>query len=296
MAKGVFVARRSSRYDDLIEHRYHFPNRLYRSLAEQLVRDWVIYYEPDRLDREEKRRGGRKAYFAAAFVERLVPDPDDPSHSYAYVSNFMEFPRPVPLSEGGIWYEQSIAGLPPIKLRDRSVRTLEEVEFQTILAAGLAQPLGEPPEAGEAEIVWSARPIHEVLLARRFRDRTFRQVVRRAYGDTCAFTGLRMINGGGRPEIEAAHIMPVADEGPDSVRNGLALSRTFHWMFDRHLVSLEDDGAILLAEGLVPPAVSRMIRPEGRILLPGRETERPHPMFLAQHRERHFAVVPARRG
>ena len=35
-------------------------------------------------------------------------------------------------------------------------------------------------------------------------------------------TGLKLINGGGRCEIEAAHIIPVAKNGPDSPRNGIA--------------------------------------------------------------------------
>jgi putative restriction endonuclease len=41
-------------------------------------------------------------------------------------------------------------------------------------------------------------------------------------------TGLRIFNGSGRAEVQAAHIRPVADNGPDSVRNGLALSSTIH--------------------------------------------------------------------
>ena len=60
-------------------------------------------------------------------------------------------------------------------------------------------------------------------------------------------TGLRIINGGGRSEVQAAHIRPVASSGPDSVRNGLALSGTAHWMFDRGLLSIGDDYSILIA-------------------------------------------------
>jgi hypothetical protein len=37
---------------------------------------------------------------------------------------------------------------------------------------------------------------------------------------------LQIINGGGRTEVQAAHIRPVAAGGSDSVRNGLALSGT----------------------------------------------------------------------
>ena len=45
----------------------------------------------------------------------------------------------------------------------------------------------------------------------------------------CAVSGLRLIKGGRRPEVLAAHIMP--DNGPDTVRNGIALSGTVHWLF-----------------------------------------------------------------
>ena len=48
--------------------------------------------------------------------------------------------------------------------------------------------------------------------------------------------------------IAAAHIRPVEANGPDIVSsNGLALSGTAHWMFDRGLISLNDDLKILIS-------------------------------------------------
>jgi len=88
--------------------------------------------------------------------------------------------------------------------------------------------------------------------------------------DTCAVTGLKLINGGGRSEVQAAHIRPVADRGPDSVRNGLALSGTVHWMFDRGLISVDDDYNLLIASGGVPDTITRLINPERRLLVPER--------------------------
>ena len=44
-------------------------------------------------------------------------------------------------------------------------------------------------------------------------------------------TGLRIVNGGGRPEVQAAHIRAEEADGPDALRNGVALSGTAHWMF-----------------------------------------------------------------
>jgi putative restriction endonuclease len=59
-----------------------------------------------------------------------------------------------------------------------------------------------------------------------------------------------LINGKGRPEVEAAHIMPVEENGPVSVQNGIALSGTVHWMFDRGLLSMDDDYTILRSHQL----------------------------------------------
>ena len=120
---------------------------------------------------------------------------------------------------------------------------------------------------------------------RPFRDAAFAVAVKRAYGDTCAFTGLKIINGGGRAEAQAAHIRPVADAGPDSVRNGLALSATAHWMFDRGLVSVDGDHNLLVAKDRVPEAARRLFLPDGRVLGPADTELRPHEKFLRYHRE-----------
>jgi putative restriction endonuclease len=77
----------------------------------------------------------------------------------------------------------------------------------------------------------------------------------------------------------------VTDNGPDSPRNGIALCRTLHWMFDRGILSLHDTGEILMAEKLVPDPVKRLIKPDHRIVLPIDPAKRPHPLFLRYHRE-----------
>src|SRR2546429_10026798 len=92
-----------------------------------------------------------------------------------------------------------------------------------------------------------------MTISRPFRERSFMHNVRAAYSNSCAIIGLRLINGGGRPEVQAAHIQPVASKGPDSVRNGLALSGTVHWMFDRGFISIDDFFFIIIAHPPVPP-------------------------------------------
>jgi putative restriction endonuclease len=89
--------------------------------------------------------------------------------------------------------------------------------------------------------------------------------------------------------VAAAHIRPVEANGPDIVSNGLALSGTVHWMFDRGLIGLSDDLQILVsrqandAEGIMA-----LINKSGFALSPQRSFERPHPGFLQWHRENRF--------
>lgn len=91
-----------------------------------------------------------------------------------------------------------------------------------------------------------------------------------------------------RCEIEAAHIKPVENDGPDSPRNGIALSRTVHWLFDRGFLSLTDDGQILQAPKLVPEPVRRLLNPDGRVVFPSDSGFAPHRTFLRYHRESKF--------
>jgi putative restriction endonuclease len=108
----------------------------------------------------------------------------------------------------------------------------------------------------------------------------------RAYDQRCAITGLRFINGGGRAEVDAAHIRSVEKCGPDIVNNGIALSGTAHWMFDRGLISLSDDLEILISRQVNDQdSVRAFVNETGRALPPSRSSERPHPHFLSWHRQ-----------
>jgi putative restriction endonuclease len=101
-------------------------------------------------------------------------------------------------------------------------------------------------------------------------------------------TGVKIINGGGRSEVQAAHIRPVAAAGPDSIRNGLALCGTMHWMFDRGLISIDDDLRLLVAREKIPDTVRRLLNPDHILLHPSRLEFLPHIQFLRYHRENVF--------
>lgn len=296
--KGVFSAREDSSYDDRIEKWYHFPNR-YLADALKLVGDWIIYHEPG-------SNGGRKAYIAAAFVERIEPDPRRANHSYAYVSQYLPFAKPVPIQHERGYLETgaNLTSPPGIYFRGTSIRIISETDFAAITMAGMrdiALPenerlmdadesvMGETVlELLEEPVNYGPRPIETILLNRPIRDISFRHNVRRAYDFRCAVTGLNIRNGGGRPEVQAAHIQSVEDGGPDIVRNGIALSQTPHWMFDRGLIGVRDDYSLIVSHNKVPPEYRALFGDrEKRIHLPREQRFWPDPYYLAAHRDKH---------
>jgi len=297
MAFGVFIHRSDSIYEDTPAERYQFP-RQYLKAAQACVGDWIVYYEP-------RKVVDTKGYYAVAKVERVIPDPSTPSMYLALIEpgSYLEFTTPVPFAdksgpvELGVLNEAGrISGRAQL-----AVRGLSPSDFNRIVDAGLADDKQLLPrtdvlsaeqlvrEEPEQFLFDEVRARVATIVSRVVRDRVFRRNVLRVYDERCAVTGLKLINGGGRAEVEAAHIRPVEANGPDSVSNGLALSGTAHWMFDRGLISLSDDLEILVSRQVNDPdGVRALINRSGRALGPQRAVERPHPHFLRWHREHRF--------
>lgn len=299
MTKGIFDSKAGSGYDDEITQRYHFPRR-YLQAAQGMAGDWVIYREPTR-----GRRGG---YVAVARVARIDPDPERAGHFYARVDSFLALDRAVPLREDGRYHEADLRaaeGASNIgwRLQGRSVRPVSDVDFAAIVLAGLnatlapanAIRLGLDAEHADADTlalvnappeVWE-RQVVRLLLNRKVRDASFRRQVCDAYDNTCAVTGLQIVNGGGRAEAQAAHIWAVRDGGSDVVQNGIALSGTVHWLFDRHLISLTDDYRLLVSHNKVPAELRGLFgRHSERICLPADQRLWPNQAFIGRHRTR----------
>lgn len=297
MPYGVFIHRSDSIYDDSPAERYQFPGQ-YLSRVQACIGDWVLYYEPRKVP-------GTRGYFAAAKISRVIPDPIAAGMYLALVEDgsYLDFVNSVPFNgpdgviERGLLNEQGrISGR-----AQSAVRPISPADFNRILDAGLDEPLPLLPRVGHANsdnqlfeerstfVFEQPRERAPALTSRVIRDRVFRRVVLRAYDERCAVTGLKLINGGGRAEVEAAHIRPVEANGPDVVSNGIALSGTAHWMFDRGLISLSDDLEILVSRQVNDrSSIDALIHRSGRALLPQRPSDRPHPHFLTWHREHCF--------
>jgi putative restriction endonuclease len=296
MAFGVFIHRTDSIYDDSPAERYQFPSQ-YLGRVSACINDWIVYYEP------VKVRCSR-GYFAVAKVERVISDPQAPGMYIAMIEpgSYLEFANAVPFSgPDGLVERGLLNDTGKISGRAQSaVRPISPADFNSILDLGLedrapllprVDDLGSPfvREDSITFIAEQERIRIPTLISRVERDRVFRRVVLRAYDERCAITGLKLINGGGRAEAEAAHIRPVEANGPDSVQNGIALSGTVHWMFDRGLISLSDDLDIMISrQANDTDSITGLINRSGRANLPLRAIDRPHPHFLAWHRDNVF--------
>lgn len=297
MGFGVFIHRSDSIYDDSPAERYQFPSQ-YLGRVEACVGNWIVYYEP-------RKVVDTRGYFAVAKVQRVIPDPVVPGMYLALIEpgSYLDFANPVqfndssgPVERGLLNNDGRISGR-----AQSAVRSLLPDDFKRIVELGLEESAPLLPRLGEiqpssgfqeeqAPFQFNAqRDRASFVVSRIVRDRVFRRIVLRAYDQRCTITGLKIINGGGRAEVAAAHIRPVEAGGPDIVNNGIALSGTAHWMFDRGLISLSDDLRILISrQANDQDAVRAFINQSGFAFPPSQLSERPHPHFLNWHREHCF--------
>ena len=294
MTFGVFMHKDGSIYDDIPEVHYQFP-KSYLSRAEQMVGDWIVYREPVKIPNS-------KGFFAVAKVEQIITDPDETDRYRAIIEagSYLPFEPTVPHIVNGQQVERGILNKAG-NLSGRAqaaVRPLSNADFARIIALGLPDEdflprVDEDDDVKDRvreslEPYQIERPIVQSLVSKPFRKRAFRRAVMHAYDGRCAITGWKLVNGGGRLEAQAAHIRPVEHGGTDSVRNGLALSGTAHWMFDRGLIGFKDNLDIIIHRKVNDvEGVQAVINSSGKLLAPKREFDRPHPQFLAWHRDHH---------
>jgi putative restriction endonuclease len=296
MTKGVFLFREDSQYEDRPWEVYQFPAPYY-SRAVQMLGDWVVFLEPT--------KAGKKGYHAVGRVEKIVPDPVLSDMFLAVIdpTSYLEFDKQVPFQTSGNYPERSVLneGGRVSGRAQAAVRPIPNSDFNRIIEMGLGDAESVLPDLQDeginsvaedrADFVFEEDKT-KVLTLRTLRDRVFRSNVLKAYESRCALTSFRFINGGGRAEAQAAHIKSVEAKGPDVVANGIALSGTVHWMFDRGLIGLADDRRILVSNQINDiDGIRKILNPGGFANLPSIEKDRPDPRFLKWHREQCFKGV-----
>jgi len=258
----------------------------------------IVYYEPTKI-------ADTRGYFAIAKVQSVIPDPSAQGMYLALIEpdSYLDFANPVPFKASNGLVELGVLNAQgKVSGRAQSaVRPLSPEDFKRIVEIGLEDSSPLLPRIGAPEplvnldeeqapfVFDEQRERASFTVSRIIRDRIFRRVVLRAYDQRCAITGLRLINGGGRAEVAAAHIRPVEASGPDIVNNGIALSGTAHWMFDRGLIGLSDKLEILISrQANDQDAIRSLINHSGFAIPTKRGADRPHPHFLNWHREHCF--------
>lgn len=113
------------------------------------------------------------------------------------------------------------------------------------------------------------------------------------YRYTCALTGYSCVTYDGGTVVDAAHIEAWVRTQNDDLTNGLALSKTAHWMFDSGLWSVNDDFRIIInSRKFVEsgPEAIRLASYAGRHLQFDPSARlRPSVEYLRRHRQ-HFGI------
>lgn len=120
------------------------------------------------------------------------------------------------------------------------------------------------------------------------RSSIFRKAILEIYNQQCSISGLKVADAKNRSLVDACHITPFAESYNDSIRNGIALSPTFHRAFDRGLISISDSYKVLVHPKLKDYNPDSGIRQyeKHEIYLPGDERFYPSLRSLHEHRVR----------
>ena len=135
----------------------------------------------------------------------------------------------------------------------------------------------------EALEAWSPfiaedRAVYKVSKTKR--DAAFRKIILENYANTCAVSRSTFALGK-TIEAEAAHIIPKEANGTDDPRNGVAMSHTVHWAFDKGIFTISDQYEVILH----PTAKDAMHRNFELIDLSGRQINLPTDESLLPHQE-----------
>jgi putative restriction endonuclease len=127
-------------------------------------------------------------------------------------------------------------------------------------------------------------------VSRQKRDAAVRNIVLANYGYTCAVTGQRF-HSPHHIEADGAHIIGKDVRGTDDPRNGVALSRSAHWAFDRGIFRISDQYEVVVNPRVADASTDKFPVIEmdrQKVKLAKDEYYWPHPEALAWHKEEVF--------
>jgi putative restriction endonuclease len=175
--------------------------------------------------------------------------------------------------------------------RDEARRVLICRYFPKVEWPGLCSLLGIAIPTEEQVVSASLHQSPEEA-SQKGREARFRLQVVSNYHYTCALTGYRLMMISSSSLIDAAHIHQFADSRNNDIRNGLALCKNAHWLFDNGLWTIADDLTVRVARDHFTedsPDQKPLSEYHGqKIRLPNDPAFYPDPAYLAWHRRRKF--------
>jgi HNH endonuclease len=135
-----------------------------------------------------------------------------------------------------------------------------------------------------AAAISEARYGAEYVTQARLGQGAFRVLVTDAYLRRCAITGERTL-----PVLQAAHIRPFAQSGPNRIENGLLLRSDLHTLFDQGLLTVTKDLCVEVS-GRIREKYENgrdyyALRGRTLVVVPSREIERPSLEMIRWHNE-----------
>jgi hypothetical protein len=169
------------------------------------------------------------------------------------------------------------------------IRGLEWGEIGALLGIGLSDDLLETALRLESLEQWTPfvaedRAVYQI--SHQKRDAAFRNIVLTNYGHTCAVTGQRF-HSPRHVEADGAHIIGKDVRGTDDPRNGIALSRSTHWAFDRGIFTISNQYEVVVNPKISAASVDKFPVVEmdrSKVFLPRDQCYWPHPDALAWHK------------
>lgn len=117
------------------------------------------------------------------------------------------------------------------------------------------------------------------------RNEAFREGIYEVYPG-CAICGRLLEAPDGSIDLQAAHILPKADNGPDVLQNGLGLCSRHHWAFDHGWFQITPDYEIQVQDYPELEGYSDLSDYDGEYLqLPSQQQVQPHPKYIQQRGE-----------
>ncbi|SNX97692.1 putative restriction endonuclease [Geodermatophilus sabuli] len=169
-----------------------------------------------------------------------------------------------------------------------AARGLVESHFPGTVAPDVLVAVGLDPDWLEG-----SGPARGASPADRRRSSTWLAAVIEAWDRQCAFCGFDGAAGGGVVGIEAAQVRWFKLGGPDDLDNGLALCSLHHKLFDRGMLGLDDDLAVVVSRRFSAraPQGRTVYDLHGQRLQPRPGTLLPADRHVAWHREQVFQGV-----